>query len=142
MDSYPTPAEAVHVEILGPHFLKVHGPDGPLHLFSQPDTGPAHDHPFSFTSHIVAGGYEEEEYQPQPDGSVRVVVHQRRPGTSHRVLASTVHRITHLPAGFCLTKIEPGEKEQEPGFFRFDEAGIFHRFWYEEPDSWQRWPRA
>lgn len=140
MQSYPTPPEAIHVEQMGPHFTKVHLPGGPVHIFTEPDTGPAHDHPWPLTTHILAGGYVEEEFVLHADGTHSVITHERRPGTSHQVQAGTVHRIVALPAGFCVTRAEPGPKQQEPGFYEFRPDGTYHRYWYEP--EYQRWPRG
>ncbi len=131
MQSYPTPADAIHTERMGPHFLKVHLPDGPLHIFTQPDTGPAHDHPFAFTSHVLEGGYVEEVYLLLPGDGYEMTTQHRRPGTSHRVEANTIHRVIELPAGFCVTRIEPGPKVQESGFYEFRPDGVYFRYWHE-----------
>lgn len=137
--SYPTPADAVHAERMNDGFLKVHTPEGPLHVFTQPDLGHPHDHPWPFTTHIIEGGYVEEVYTIHADGSHSMEVVERRPGTSHHVEAGTVHRIISLPMGFCLTKARPGTTERTSGFYDFRPDGIFHRYWHEE--QWQRWPR-
>jgi hypothetical protein len=131
MNSFPTPDYVAPVEHMGPHFTKIHFPTGPLHIFTQPDTGDAHDHPWSFTTHVRLGGYVEEVYTPQSDGTVKMEVIERKPGTSHVVKADTIHRIISLPSGFCITQVEPGIPERKSGFYRFGENGISHRYWDE-----------
>ena len=131
MLSYPTPAHVVHTERLSDGFLKLHLPDGPLHIFTQPDLGYPHDHPWPFTTHIIEGGYTEEVYTLHADGTHSMQVIERRPGTSHKVLASTVHRIVSLPAGFCVTQVRPGLMERTSGFYDFRPDGIYHRLWHE-----------
>lgn len=137
MDSYPTPVHLVRPEQLGPHFLKLHLLDRqPLHYFTAPDTGPPHDHPWPFTSHVLVGGYIEEVYTLHPDGTHTVEVVERLPGTSHQVEAATVHRIIALPAGHCLTWVEPGPAERTSGFYDFRADGTWHRYWHEQ--EWRR----
>ncbi|MET4106046.1 hypothetical protein [Hymenobacter sp. UYP22] len=140
MFSYPTPEGIARTEQLGPHFAKVFLPETPhpLHIFTQPDTGDYHDHPFSFVSHVLLEGYVEQVVTLLPDGGHRVDVVHRFPGTSHRVEAHTIHRIIELPAGYCVTRVEAGPVEQTSGFWRFDELGNWHRYWNETEWSLQR----
>lgn len=132
MHSTPTPAEVARIEEMGPHFTKVHLPGSQvLHRFTEPDAGAPHDHPWGFTSHVLSGGYIEDVYTLRPDGIATVERKERRPGTSHQVEAGTVHRIVGLLAGECWTLVEPGPLEQQSGFYHFDGAGIWHRYWHE-----------
>lgn len=130
--SYPTPESAARIERMGPHFAKFHLPGSLIHLFTEPDTGPPHDHPWPFISHVLAGGYTEEVYTLHEDGTHTCETIERLPGSSHRVEASTVHRIIDLPAGLCITRVEPGPYERTSGFYRFDDAGIWRRDWDKE----------
>lgn len=140
MHSYPTPRHIVRPEPMGPHMLKLHlDPGRVLHRFTAPDTGDPHDHPFGFTSHVLSGGYVEDVFKPQPDGTHTVNRYQRLPGTSHRVDARTIHRLVELLAPEAWTLIEPGPAEQKSGFYRFDGAGIWHRHW-DEPEFRLRFP--
>lgn len=111
-------------------FLKLH-PGLLTHVFTAPDTGDFHDHPWGFVTHVVAGGYVEEVVVPQPDGSYRIKVFHREPGTSHRVEAGTVHRVVALPRGFCVTRVEPGRPERTSGFNRLAGTHVWHRYWHE-----------
>ena len=79
MLSTPTPAHIARIEPMGPHFTKVHLGNGQvLHRFSEPDTGPPHDHPWGFTSHVLSGGYIEDLYMLRPDG-IATVARVERP---------------------------------------------------------------
>jgi hypothetical protein len=102
-----------------------------FHHFTGPDQGDPHDHPWSFTSHILAGGYTEEVFSP---GGDRSLVY-RHPGTAHYVSAKHIHRITNLPTGECWTMILPGLHERETRFWRFSD-GIQSRAWHEH--DWTR----
>jgi hypothetical protein len=139
--SFPTPEGIARTEQLGPHFAKIFLPETalPFHVFSEPDFGPPHDHPFPFTSHVLLGGYVEDIYTLQPDGAYTVERIERKPGTSHKVEAGTVHRILELPAGLCITRVDAGLTERTSGFYDFRPDGIWHRYWHEE--EWQRYPR-
>ncbi len=127
------PLHVTHVEVMGPHFTKYHLSNGQVvHQFSAIDTGHHHDHPFSFTSTILWGGYVEEMCYLRADGRVAKRSVERRVGESHKVDADTVHLITALPKGECWTLITPGNWVQEPGFYTFDEQGIHHRYWNQD----------
>lgn len=129
MQSYPTPESSIRYEHLRHGFSKAFIPESgrPFHIFTEPDTGWAHDHNFSMISHVVAGGYVEEVFTIHPDGTATSEVLERLPGTSHHIKASTIHRVLSLPAGFCVTHVEPGPPEQDWSFFRFDDAGVWRR---------------
>lgn len=119
-------------ERMAPHMLKIHvpanHPAGVLHLFTAPDFGPHHDHPWHFRSTIIHGGYDEERMYP--DGRCEII--QRRPGDVFEVSPEHVHRIVHLPEGECLTFIEVlGPKVQEPGFFEWQDGRMWSRLWHE-----------
>lgn len=117
-------------ERMAPHMLKVHVPPGAaggvLHLFTAPDHGPHHDHPWPFRSTVIHGGYDEELLHQ--DGRCEIV--QRRPGDCFEIAPDHVHRIVHLPEGECLTFIEVlGPKVQEPGFFEMRDGVMWTRRW-------------
>lgn len=63
-----------------------------------------HDHPFPFTTTILAGGYVEEIWS-EYGGVWRSRIVERLPGTSHRVEATDIHRIIALPHGECVTSV-------------------------------------
>lgn len=126
----PSPVD--RIERMGPHMKKHHLANGQvIHHFTRPDVGHPHDHPWPFNSTILVGGYEEEEYILHSDGTYTLVRHIRLPEQTHHVQAKTVHRITQLLEKDCWTLISPGKKVNVPGFYKFEETGIKHRFWYE-----------
>jgi hypothetical protein len=81
-----------------------------LHCFRQPDTSPPHDHPFSFVSLILWGGYTEEVYarDSAAPGGWRCRLVRRRPGTGYRAPADYVHRIVRLHGRRCYTLMLKG----------------------------------
>jgi hypothetical protein len=100
-----------------------------LHHFTQPDYGDPHDHPWSFTSFVMSGGYVEEVFSIT-NGVWRSEIVHRLPGTSHHVLATHIHRIIDLPEGECWTMVLGGPHERETRFWRFGEH-IESRAWHE-----------
>jgi hypothetical protein len=141
--SFPTPEHVVRAEWLRPGFAKIFFEETgrPCHYFTEPDHGPAHDHPHDMRSHVLVGGYVEEVITPLPLGGYTREVVERRPGTSHVVSAGTVHRILSLPAGHCLTHVEPGPPAGRWGFYDPRPDGtIWHR--YHDEHEWHPWPRA
>ena len=127
---------SLRIEEMSPAFTKIHIDGLPFamvaHRFTGPDHGPFHDHPYPFQSHILWGGYEEEILDVRTGDVTRV---ERHPGTSHRVEASHVHRITRLLDGECWTSIVLpfGLPALRTGFFEWRENGLWHRFW-DEPE--------
>lgn len=139
--SYPTPAGAAHSERMNHGFLKLH-PGAPVHVFTECHDAEFHTHPFTFTTHIVAGGYTEEVLVRQPDGRWQVLTLERRPGTSHDMPVGVAHRLTGLLDGpVCVTRCEYGLTTQKAGFVRPALNGQWqHRYWDET--EWREWPRA
>ena len=127
MQSTPTKTDLFRVEHLHDDFAKIYQPGiwNPFHVLSAPDFGWPHDHPFSLDLDIVIGGYEEEVYSLQPDGTWSMEVFERRAGTSHRVEAGTIHRIVEHYKGFTVSYAKPGPYEQDWHHFRADEHGIW-----------------
>jgi hypothetical protein len=125
----------IETETLRPGFEKYHIKELPfdavIHKISAPDHGMIHDHPFSFTSHILKGGYYERVYHVNGYTWWSEIVY-RSEGTSHRVEATCIHEILSLPHGECWTLIIPSAKERESGFWQFREDGIYFREWHEE----------
>jgi len=106
-------------------FTKYHLSDGrALHHFTQgePDAEP-HDHPWSFETTILAGGYVEEVFWlTDDDGRGWASAFVNRPDeTKHRLLAEHIHRIVSLPEGECWTLVRAGPVERETRFWRFGE---------------------
>jgi len=104
--------------------------DAVIHHFSKKDPNEhIHDHPFSFTTHILKGSYVERIYEIHKDGSYTSSLYHRIEGTSHFVPANTIHEIIELPEEECFTLIRPGEREKETYFYRFEEGKVFTRKW-------------
>lgn len=141
---FPTPADAERSEAMNDTFTKFYLPDGRvLHRFTAANDVDFHDHPFPFVTTIgpaETDGYHEE-ILAQKAGQWVIERHERLPGATHRVEASTIHRLTGLRGSECWTVITPGEKEREPGFYRLVDHGskVQHRFWHES--DWHPWPR-
>ncbi len=112
------------------HHLKGLPFDAVIHHFSAQDQNEhIHDHPFSFTTHILKGSYVERIYKILDDGTYHSSVHHRKEGSSHFVPAETIHEIIELPEGECFTLIRPNEREKETYFYRFEEGKAFKRRW-------------
>lgn len=92
-----------------------------LHHILLPDGDRAfHDHPWSFVSLILKGGYTEETPRSLPGrpGLLRgpgACIFRRRPGSLHRLAAEDLHRITELH-GSCWTLVINGPRRREWGF--------------------------
>lgn len=83
-----------------------------LHHVLLPDGDRAmHDHPWSFVSLILHGGYSEDII----DKAGRRVRVCRRVGSLHRLRATGLHRITELH-GDCWTLVVNGPRRREWGF--------------------------
>ncbi|GAB3689346.1 hypothetical protein GCM10027592_05610 [Spirosoma flavus] len=121
------------------HLLDFRGKNSSLHLvihhFKGPDKGGPHDHPFRFRTHILKGSYIERVYSYTSDGQWRFEDIERKAGTTHLVEAECIHELIHLPEGDCWTVIQPEQKVREPGFWRFEEGGIWFRQWN---SKWKR----
>ena len=104
----------MRIERMNDGFVKYHDV-GLLHVFTQPDHGPHHDHPWSFDSEVILGGYVEEVLDPAT-GQVRPVT--RLAGDKFHVEATHAHRIVRLIGGSCATIVEPGPWERVSGFWR------------------------
>ncbi len=102
-----------------------------IHHFTSIDRGSPHCHPFSFTSHILSGGYVERVYTVNADGSWTARLEHRTAGTVHRVEATHIHQIVELSAGECYTLILPEEKTREWRFWKFSGAASESRAWFE-----------
>lgn len=100
-----------------------------IHKFTEPDKGDPHNHPFSFTTHILKGSYIERIWTPEYNGKWVFADFHRTEGTVQHVRAHRVHQIISLPDGDCYTLILPGKWERKSGFWRFDESGAKFREW-------------
>jgi hypothetical protein len=130
MQSYSTPEGIVRIERMNKNFTKYHlGGGRVLHHFTSANDEFFHDHPWPFRSTILSGGYVEIVAQPCDDGTLTLTTVKRLPGTTHDVQAGTIHKLIGLLKGDCWTIIEPGKHERKSGFYKADEAGVWHRFW-------------
>lgn len=112
------------------HHLKGLPFDAVIHHFSEKDENEhIHDHPFSFTTHILKGSYMEKIYEIHEDGTYTFSIHHRQEGSSHFVSAETIHEIISLPEGECFTLIRPYERFRDTYFYRFENDKVFIRRW-------------
>lgn len=88
-----------------------------------------HDHPFSFYSYILFGGYVERIYSQNSAGVWETEDVFRAPHTVHQVPANRIHQIVGLPAGEATTLIDAGPKVQEPAFYRWLNGIAERRQW-------------
>jgi len=128
----------IREEHMNDHFTKFHLGGLPfaavIHRFTAADGPEAdpHSHPWDFTSTILRGGYREEVFTLYPNNEGwRSELHVRRPGDTFRNMSGTIHRIVELLEPECWTLIQPEEGNRVPGFYKFDEHAISHRFWFE-----------
>ena len=123
----------LRIERMNDHMTKVHLGDGRVvHRFSAADGPEAafHDHPWPFSSTILAGGYIEELLDLSRPGEPPRVV-ERRPGDTFRNEAGTIHRIIRLLEPECWTVITPGAHERTPGFYEVRGGQVWHRLWHD-----------
>lgn len=115
-------------EVFTKHHLKGLPFDAVIHHFSEKDLNEhIHDHPFSFTTHILQGSYVERIYVIAEDGSYTTSEHHRKESTLHFVPANTIHEIIDLPEGECFTLIKPNGWEKETYFYRFEDGKAYRR---------------
>lgn len=100
-----------------------------LHKFTAPDEGDPHDHPFSFTTHIIKGGYFEEVYYL--DFTKRTIFHGVKINSTYHVNYDRIHKIIELPYGETWSLIMPEAWVKQPCFYRFENNKIFVRQWNE-----------
>lgn len=97
-----------------------------LHHILLPDAARAlHDHPFSFVSVILRGGYTEEREWLRPNGEPMIrhwpsgrphhTQHRMRTGRWHFMRAEGLHRIAELH-GDCWTLVLTGPRRRVWGF--------------------------
>ena len=99
----PEGTRIVSVERMSRAFTKYHLDDGrALHRFKmeEPHATP-HDHPWSFDTEILDGGYVEEVFHLDPNGGWHSELVHRIPGETYHVDAAHIHRIVELPTGEC-----------------------------------------
>jgi len=88
-----------------------------LHKFLKSDPDDVHDHPWSYATLILKGGYWEWVPQFNSKGErCGEIAHWRRPGHFRVSKANSYHRIELDPAITCWTLFMPGRKQREWGF--------------------------
>lgn len=121
----------IREERMAEFFTKFHLEGAPfgavIHRFTSADHGDAHDHPWTFRSFILHGGYVEQVFALDGTSEERV----RKPGDSFRNDAGHIHRIVRLLEPECWTIIVPEAWNRKPGFYQFRDGVAFHRFWDE-----------
>ena len=133
----PAGTTITHAERMSPAFTKYFLSDGRvLHRFTreEPHSDP-HDHPWSFETTIVEGGYVEEVFYPLPGGGWTSACVHRLPGQTYQVGAEHIHRIVRLPEGECWTVVRAGRHVRGTRFWQFGD-GVQSRAWNE-----RRWTR-
>lgn len=106
-----------------------------LHHFTGPDRDDPHDHPFAFTTTVLRGGYVEQIWT-RNFGRWAYITVERKPGKTHYVLATDIHKIVALLDKECVTSVEwhiLGVARREPRFWRMPEG--ISRAWNEEYPS-------
>mgnify|MGYP006950337616 CR=1 FL=1 len=88
-----------------------------VHKFLKSDPDDLHDHPWSYATIILKGGYYEwvPTYDSQGNKLCEVAV-WRGPGSFRVSSADSFHRIELDPAVTCWTLFMPGPKQREWGF--------------------------
>jgi len=123
----------IKYERMSEEFEKFHLGDGKvLHHFTGTDRGGPHDHPWSFESQILSGGYIERVYHPGPNNTWSSELIHRRPGDKFKVTSNHIHEIFELPTGECWTIVEAGPYEREVRFWKFDEESVTSRTCHED----------
>lgn len=88
-----------------------------LHKFLKSDPDDVHDHPWSYTTFILKGGYYEWTPNFNDQGiKISETQHWRGPGHFRRCSATSYHRIELKPGVDCWTLFMPGSQQREWGF--------------------------
>lgn len=87
-----------------------------LHKFHKGDPGDVHDHPWSYATLILAGGYYEYTPNFENDKMVSETKHWRGPGHCRICSPSSYHRIELKPGVTPWTLFMPGPQRREWGF--------------------------
>ncbi len=128
----PDGTRIVSIERMSRAFTKYHLDDGrTLHRFKmeEPHATP-HDHPWSFETEILDGGYVEEVFHLDPNGGWHSERVHRLPGKTYHVDAAHIHRIVELPTSECWTLVRAGPHTRETRFWRFGDR-VQSRRWHE-----------
>ena len=87
-----------------------------IHKFHKSDPGDVHDHPWSYATLILAGGYYEYTPNFENDKMVSETKHWRGPGHCRICSPSSYHRIELKPGVTPWTLFMPGPQRREWGF--------------------------
>ena len=88
-----------------------------VHKFLKSDPDDVHDHPWSYATLILRGGYWEWIPQFNAKGDkFGEIAHWRGAGSFRTAKASTYHRIELDPNITCWTLFMPGRKQRDWGF--------------------------
>lgn len=123
-----------------------------LHRMSAPDPGTdLHDHPWTFVSFVIAGGYSEERAQNREapawaalaeawESSKHGVEEERRPGSFRVMRLDECHRITELHKRHSWSIVIHGPARRRWGFYLpyGGPTGIFTWVDHSEYDSLNR----
>jgi hypothetical protein len=89
-----------------------------------------HDHPWSFDTEILDGGYVEEVFHLNPGGGWHSELVHRIVGETYDADAAHIHRIVELPSGECWPLVRAGPHARETRFWRFGNM-VQSRAWHE-----------
>lgn len=92
-----------------------------LHKFHKSDEPTLHDHPWSYATLILKGGYWEiipstDTVQRDSEGNILTVKVWRGPGHFRTCTANSFHRVELEPDVECWTLFMPGPQSREWGF--------------------------
>jgi hypothetical protein len=89
-----------------------------IHKFLKGDPDDVHDHPWSYATFILAGGYYEWIPQFNPDGTKSCEIRKwRGPGHFRICRPESYHRVELKPGVTAWTLFMPGPQQQEWGFW-------------------------
>lgn len=104
-----------------------------IHYFkeAEPLDARAHNHPFSFVTHILKGWYIERIWSKKLTMSGNIVWRykdvKRRSGRAYRVKDTHIHQIIDMSPEGCYTIMLPEKHSRNWGFYTMPE-GIFEEF--------------
>ena len=120
----------IREERMADHMMKYHVEGLPtqatIHHFTGPDFGDYHDHPYSFTSFIISGGYCEEVLNLTTGNSHKDFHYADE---SFLIEADHAHRIIEVYGSECWTMILPQAWVKTPGFLRVIDGVVCRRDW-------------
>ena len=113
-----------------------------IHKFLKSDEEPLHNHPWSYFTYILSGGYREHILNPETN---ECVIYDRKPGFFQKVGADHVHRVelykTNKCEQSCWTLFIPFKRTQDWGFYvdidngddngedNHDDNGVKNKIW-------------